>query len=327
MSNEQATEKNLPEVDNTKPLKVAIVGYASSSKDLAPFDDESWEIWGLNDLYLDIPRYNRWFQQHDEDIMRSRDRRDPNHWEWLKKCKAPIYMQKAHPEIPSSVTYPLRQVVEKFKLRYFTNSIAYMIALAMYEGASEIGVYGVDMLQDSEYAGQRACCEAWLGLASGMGIIVHLPRESALMKTNFWYGYQEKPAIGGVSEDWLHKETVRLNGEAKKLDAALRDIQNKLTFVRGALHQSQFLLQHMAHWNRGGMSLSSKLLDFPDETVKGRIENAMQVQIPEPAWNIANAAGLETAVQSGGLSIAEASNKISAAMKLNQEYLQKQASA
>lgn len=266
--------------------KVAIVGYASSSKDMAPFGDKSWEIWGLNTLYRAIPRWDRWFQIHDDHIVQSKDREDPEHFAWLQKCGIPVFMQTAHPEIPTSVAYPLRAVVEKFGPRYFTNSIAYMIALAIYEGVKDIGLFGVDMLQDSEYAGQRACCEFWLGLASGMGIMIHLPKESALLKSNFWYGYQEKPAIGGVSEDWMHKEFVRLGSEEAKLSSALRDIQGKSAFVRGARHQTQFLLQHMAHYDRGGMSLASKDLAFPDESTKARLERHLGAGIAPPAWDL-----------------------------------------
>lgn len=302
-------EVSLPS-EPKKRRKVAIVGYASSSKDKAPFNDPTWEIWGINDLYLDIPRYDRWYQIHDEVICRSKDRRDPNHWEWLRACKKPVFMQDTHPEILNSQKFPLREIVAKFGWRYFTNSVAYMIAHALYEGVDELGVFGVDMLQASEYAGQLACCEAWLGLAQGMGVVLHVPKESALLKANFWYGYQDRPAIGGISEDHMLKEVVRLNGEIGKLDRAVLDLQLKREFCRGAQHQTQFLLQHIAHFNRGGRSLCSNDLLFPDETVRGRIESALGGRLQESAWTLIEAAGLGTAVEYGEISAAEAANRI-----------------
>lgn len=49
--------------------KVAIVGFASSSRMMAPWQDESTEIWGLNSLYAFIPRWTRWFEIHPRELV------------------------------------------------------------------------------------------------------------------------------------------------------------------------------------------------------------------------------------------------------------------
>ena len=48
-----------------KTLKVAIVGKAPASQQLAPYGDESWEIWSLSDAPKEIPRWSRHFELHD----------------------------------------------------------------------------------------------------------------------------------------------------------------------------------------------------------------------------------------------------------------------
>ena len=56
--------------------KVAIVGFADT-RNQAPYNDPTFEIWGLNDLHSHIPRYDRWFDIHtreniDTDVIAGR---------------------------------------------------------------------------------------------------------------------------------------------------------------------------------------------------------------------------------------------------------------
>lgn len=148
--------------EQPKRRKVAILGFTDSWK-LAPFNDPSFEIWGLNELYLFISqiqggRYDRWFELHMQDGLLSDKKRSnapPDaHIENLKKLTCPIYMQQHWDDIPNSVTYPMAQICEAFPnpapgwKPYLTNSISYMLALAIMESFEEIHVYGVDMSHD-----------------------------------------------------------------------------------------------------------------------------------------------------------------------------------
>lgn len=131
------------------PLKkVAIVGF-SQHKVEAPYNDPSFEIWGLNDLHESIPRWNRWFEMHSDKQIKdycSRKQGKP-YLEGLAGLGVPVFMQKPRPEVPTSVEYPIERMKALFG-DYFTNSISYMLALAIDEGYQEIHVYGVDMAQD-----------------------------------------------------------------------------------------------------------------------------------------------------------------------------------
>lgn len=186
--------------------KIAIVGTAPTSYGLAPFQDESWEIWGTSRLYQQIPRWDVWFELHELDTIgkgwmtdeQSRVNGRASHLEYLSQQGHPIYLQREEPErIPSGIAYPLEEVRQHLADRfgstedYFTNHIAYMIALALFVGAEEIGLYGVDMAMDDEYAYQRPSCEYLIGLARGAGIKVHIPRESDLLKAMLLYGYDD----------------------------------------------------------------------------------------------------------------------------------------
>ncbi len=62
----------------------------------------------------------------------------------IASLDCPVYMQQHWDIVPKSVPYPLQDILSSFG-RYFTNSVSYMIALAIKVGAKEIGCWGVDM--------------------------------------------------------------------------------------------------------------------------------------------------------------------------------------
>lgn len=204
-----------------KRKKVAILGFTGTRK-MAPYHDPEFEVWGLNDLYRfkapdDVQRWDRWFEIHTlkcikemaETMLAVNAGREalPTAEEYFKALSSwgknvPVYMIEKFKEVPNSVAYPLEEILNEFKpcflredrARYFTNSISYMIALAIYEGFEEIHIYGVDMATnavDSEYAKQRPSCEFWLGVAVGRGIKIEIPDESDLLKARFMYGFED----------------------------------------------------------------------------------------------------------------------------------------
>lgn len=157
-------------------MELLIVGKGPSRK-LAPqsFDGE---VWGLNDMVVDRI-YTRWFELHPT-----------GRWDakFLSGLGIPVYMQEHHPEIPLSAPYPLDRITRKYG-RYFTNTISYMLALALDEGFKTIVLYGVDMLMQDERVHQKGSVEYFLGVARGMGVEVYVSHGSALLKSKL-YGYE-----------------------------------------------------------------------------------------------------------------------------------------
>ena len=181
-----STADAAPCVVTAPKKKVAIVGF-SQHKSEAPFDPKlGWEIWGLNDLYEAIPRWDRWFEMHGDNQIKDycgRKQGKP-YLQGLSELKCDVWMQHPRLEVPNSKEYPIKEVIAKFG-DYFTNSISYMLAMAIMEKFETIGVWGVDMAQDSEYGHQRPSCEYMLGYARGAGIEVILPKTSDLLKMRF----------------------------------------------------------------------------------------------------------------------------------------------
>ena len=219
-----------------KREKVAIVGCAES-KNMAPFQlPNEWEFWGVNNLHLTLPKapWSRWFELHSIafDGIRYLRRGSDNfrgqqvqaYLESLNALNIPVYMQKPWNVIPNAVPYPLETIMKEFPRRYFTNTISWMIALAILEGFKEIGIYGVDMAvssplrQQNEYSHQRPSCEYFIGIAEGRGIKVHLPDECDLLKSRFLY------AIEDIQETAFNKKLVDMK---KSMQHRLNDADAK----------------------------------------------------------------------------------------------------
>jgi len=218
-----------------KRTKVAIVGFAAH-RDQAPFNDPSYEIWGLNELYMYIPRYDRWFELHDLNNPVAGQRNPGKHREWLRNANIPIYMQEKYEDIPNAVTYPKDAIIEKFG-RYFTNSISWMIALAISEGFETIDLYGVDMAQDEEHMKQRPSVEYFVGLARGMGINVRIPIESDLTNTAKLYAFDKDTGI-----------RVKLKARIKELEQRINQYQAQVNQLNTAINNLNGAKQDCEYW-------------------------------------------------------------------------------
>src|SRR5215216_2376904 len=89
--------------------KIAVCGFASSSRHLIPINDPTWELWGMNQLYRHIPRADRWFDIHwnwDSEVVPGTDYRG-----WLSTCGIPLYMMQHIPDLPTSLTFPLQRLM------------------------------------------------------------------------------------------------------------------------------------------------------------------------------------------------------------------------
>ena len=234
--------------------KIAVCGFAASSRPLAPFDDPEWEVWGLNQLYRHIPRATRWFDIHAnwrEDNVPGTD-----HEGWLAKCGIPIYMSAREPSLPTAVTYPIDGVIRRvIGVDYETSTVAFMVALAIdeidaqvgreLEGAAvaglsgigaahklimdayarrEIGVFGIDLIVGKEYDWQKACVEYLLGCAHARNITIRLPKQCALLRQQWRYGYETEPQGGLIKLTELQRRGEALAAERANLMARLNQI-------------------------------------------------------------------------------------------------------
>ncbi len=221
------------------------MGFAPSSRDMAPFDLPAYEIWGINELYQFIPRAELWFELHKRDEIEITGR-NHKHIEWLKAAKLPVFMQEHYPDIPMSWRYPIEEITHIFG-NYLTNTISYMLAYAILQGYGEIHVYGVDMAQDREYGTQRPSCEYFIGLARGMGRKVFIPNTSDLLKCAQLYGYETRWTL------W-NKMATRKGELARERDAAMQQCR----MLEGRVNALGGAIDDMNYWERNWQGAADK---------------------------------------------------------------------
>ena len=136
--------------DGTTPRrKFALIGFATSSRYMAPLDDPEWAVVGMNqlsrhlmhatadengDIELDdegkvVPTLRHgdlWFEIHK--LWNTAVVPGSDHAGFLRDCQMPVYMTDVVDEIPTSVAYPVDRFIEKFDLDYFTSTVAFMFA-------------------------------------------------------------------------------------------------------------------------------------------------------------------------------------------------------
>lgn len=173
--------------------KLAIVGSGLETRELAPWDDESFDIWVFNEAASNSPwckRYDAVFQMHAERAYTGPNAKDPHYWEWLQQPhNTTIYMQTADPRVPDAVQYPLEEVCALVGgLRYLTGTPAYALALAALKGYPQVDIYGVEM-SFSEYEYQASAWRFWVGFLFGRGVKVNLYSGQKHFKA-LLYGYE-----------------------------------------------------------------------------------------------------------------------------------------
>lgn len=285
----------MPDTEGRKRKRVAIVGFCETSRNAVPYDDPEMEIWGLNRGYMFMPRADRWFEMHGQNIYTAQERRPGRHLEWLNNFGGPVYMHQQFDDVKTCVVFPLQALaddvghevlrlgrieegkwVDQEAVRdtcgepYLSSSIAYEIALAIYERFEEIYLYGIDLNTESEYAWQKPGVEFLLGVAAGRGIKVYLPDNCPLLKGTL-YGrsfMSPKPEVMGYEQ---------MKTRRAALEHDMRGLEQQHQQLVGALRELQYILDQMPP------GLDHEMLD-------GR-RKAMQAEINKLGGRIAQVVG------------------------------------
>ena len=150
-------------------MKIAILAKGPTLKD---FGGEFDEVWGLNQLG----------KSHDldklfvmDDLKARMPYWDPELPEWLKTYEKPFLTSRAYPEWSTAQRFPIEAVCRHFGVPLgmsFYSSVDYMLALAIYQGAKEIHLFGVDCSDPKREETVRVGIALWIGVAMGRGIRV-----------------------------------------------------------------------------------------------------------------------------------------------------------
>lgn len=207
--------------------KVAVLGTATSTLDQAPVLDDSWEVWAcssgmqgkLNPRGDDGAHgFDRFFEIHWREQFCPQEK--ANFLPWLGQCGKPVYTFDEL-GLANQVLYPRAAIEAQHGSAFLTSTIAWMLALAIDHRPDAIGIWGVDMADDTEYAHQKAGCLHFIALARLFGINIHIPAASELHRVPAPY------------PDRYAGETARvLRSHLDQAETDLKDVEAELARLR-----------------------------------------------------------------------------------------------
>jgi hypothetical protein len=227
-------------------MKVAVIGTAPGSRLIAPYQDESYEIWACsagNSQGAALPRVTKWFELHALCDMLGAENRNWSipYYGWLRAQSFPIYMQEKNDMVPQAIIFPYKMLCERFGpnpkkglTNWFTSSIAWMMAFAITQmrAGDELAIFGVDMAAAEEaYTAQKAGIHRFIEYAKALGITVTIPYESCLGKPLPLYGYAEATMMGRKWMVRMHE----MSQQRAQLDAQIHNLVQQRAFFDGAL--------------------------------------------------------------------------------------------
>jgi hypothetical protein len=216
--------------------RIALIGSAPSSVALAPYGDPSWTIWGCSPGAVPhVKRVDAWFEMHplsQPDIT-------ADYVAWMAQLDRPVYMIEAVPGLPKSLVYPREELMRKYGPYFFTSSLAWMFALALEQNPQEIGLWGVDMADNTEYGYQRPGCHYFVMLARERGITVTVPPQSDLLAPPAPYGYIMASPMWQKMQSRAQELDSRIASAAQRYEEA----RNEWNFLKGARDDVDYMLR------------------------------------------------------------------------------------
>ena len=172
---------------STRPKSVALLGMGPSlrsymddsfrKKNLQHFD----EVWGVNTVHRIFKCDKIWAM---DDLKYGIGHNYPDWASELKLESIPIITSTAYDEFPTSVAYPLEEVINKFKGDdFFSNTIAYAIAYAALIEVETLCCCGIDFYYPEAKIVESGlgCVSYWLGIAKMCGVKYQVPNTSTLL--------------------------------------------------------------------------------------------------------------------------------------------------
>ncbi len=233
-----------PTVKQAKgPNKIAIVG-TSPHRAHAPYDDKTWEIWGIGTWVEEVRRWDRWWEIHD--FATFKEPYDA-HLKYLRESGKPVYVDHPTEKMPKGIPYPREYLIERFGGSYFfTSSVNFMQAMAINHLAGlppgqprVLGMWGVDMATHDEFKGQKPGCKHFMVIAKLMGIELVIAEGSDLLVEPA--AYPAKPSLLQIKIKSRQAEIVRVSAQKRK---ALELAQLEFAHMEGMRYENQYFVDN-----------------------------------------------------------------------------------
>ena len=212
----------------TRPKTVALIGLGVSR--LAYGEQvcldgckTNWdEIWTVNFGGF-VYRHNKLWVMDD---LRAQAQNLPSYGDFLRQHPGPIITSTPYPEFPTSVRFPIEEVVQALGDDFLNSTVAYALGWAMMIGVKAMWLYGCDFHYPNQTRAEEGgqCAAYLLGLARHFGMTFHIPHTTTLLGA--YRGVQvgesvRRPLYGYAKQPFIPEEAVHGPGpQASPRDGA-----------------------------------------------------------------------------------------------------------
>lgn len=252
--------------------RLALVGTAPSSRLLAPFADASVDIWACSpdnseagSTLPPLPRVTRFFEVHGDLGLPGMAEWEPGYIAWLNGNVAAgqfALVTQDHRLFPESFILPKEKLVDSFGA-FFTSTPAWMLGLALMEGFTEIGLFGLDMSTREEYRFQRPGFHHLIWCAQRLhNVTIYAPRESDVLQPLPMYGFDLSDPMGRKLE--VHRQ--ELLARVSDLDRRSGQMQRERDMLAGALDNIDYMQSiwagHLGEELASGLRPAANVVNF-----------------------------------------------------------------
>jgi len=221
------------------------------------------ECWGIN-MVGGVLQCDRIFHMDDLKVQEMRieygssmAEKLKGQLEWMRTTDVPVYTSRAYKDYPSSIDFPLEDVIKSCGVPYFNNTSVYAICYAIHLGVERMSLWGFDFTYPDIAGAEmgRGCCEFWVGRAMKMGIDVHLPPDTTLLDTclpaqNKFYGYDTLDLSVEIKDG-----NVRVSKKPRKTPRNIEELERSYSHDQWSVRSGHFVL---------GCEALDRLLEYED---------------------------------------------------------------
>ena len=194
---EAAPQEQQPDTPKAEK-KIAIFG-TTPSRMLGPWKDGSgWTRWTIGPGGKDSHNWERLYEAHhvwpadfagylcdlSNEKREVRFMDDPHKLidRWRRTKNIPDDVMAKFGKFSTATVIPHADLEEKYGRTWFSSSIAWLQAEAIEAGATDVGMWGIDLESSEEYIAQFVGCRHFIDVCRLVGINVHLPAGCALTR-------------------------------------------------------------------------------------------------------------------------------------------------
>jgi hypothetical protein len=236
-------------------MKFAICGFEEQNHRTAPYDDPEWDIAGFNmanrmGFMHDSEgrfRADLWFDLHEAHAQSEPD------MAWIHTCPTVLFLPSVFTKNPNAVAYPLAWVMKKIggdARPYFASSFAYAFALALAQGYTTIGLFGVNLNWGRERIVERGNLEYWIGIAQGAGVEVVFSPDSKLLTHPALYGLEYTKEKEGVEQ--ICVDTIRQLFQTPEMKHLFeKDLDDRIRVLNALRNEMDLAVQRLIYQGKG----------------------------------------------------------------------------